>query len=638
MPEQADLVTSLYFGRDDAERDMAEGLLRAGFLPTRAYAAVLSGQKTLVIGRKGSGKSAICMQLLQAGTRAGGTVLVAPDDAAGDELRRFELQGLNLQTAKSLIWRYVFAVQAAQYLVQHSKDDGRKTPASVKALGRFLKANGESRNERFYDRVLSGARKLQEASFSLSAFGVKGSVDLKGQAEGAKANKQLDAIERGVSRAFAELAHAGNHEPFLILVDQVEQVWAGDESSKAMVMGLLLAGQHVAGAVYGGALRCVLFLRSDIYDALEYTETDKFHSDETRIDWTTSELCEVGLARARASLSPDLTSDRLWTEVFPPRVDGEEIRSYLFRRSLPRPRDVIQFLNQCKDRAASRGALRISEQDVRDATRQFSEWKILDLAREYQVNFPFLAQVFVLFENFGYIVTRQSLQRRIKTHEASLRRQFPDYADAFVVDGVLAVLYGIGFLGVKRGNDVVYAGGAHAGIQPSESEFHIHPCFRVALHALEASDINAYQVSVDYAQGVQIGARNVQSNISFGRDIAFAAGRDPELLEALAASCERILRLLGRLDMPAEARAQVREQLGKILDSTARQRDLLAQGNGAPMVADHVIQAADYLNTLATQLRQSGMADSESGARLIRLLQDEASRLIRLVGGARNPS
>ena len=57
------------------------------------------------------------MQLLQAGTRAGGTVLVAPDDAAGDELRRFELQGLNLQTAKSLIWRYVFAVQAAQYLV-----------------------------------------------------------------------------------------------------------------------------------------------------------------------------------------------------------------------------------------------------------------------------------------------------------------------------------------------------------------------------------------------------------------------------------------------------------------------------------------------------------------------------------------
>jgi hypothetical protein len=404
-----------------------------------------------------------------------------------------------------------------------------------------------------------------------------------------------------------------------------------------MVMGLLLAGQHAAGAVYGGALRCVLFLRSDIYDALEYTETDKFHSDEIRIDWTARELCEVGLARARASLSPDLTSDRLWTEVFPPRVEGEEIRSYLFRRSLPRPRDVIQFLNQCKDRAADRGALRISEQDVRDATRQFSEWKLLDLAREYQVNFPFLAQVFVMFENYGYIVTRQSLHRRIKTHGASLRRQFPDYADAFVVDGVLGVLYAIGFLGVKRGNDVVYAGGAHAGIQPSESEFHIHPCFRVALHALEASGINAYQVRVDNSHGVQIGDANLQSNLFFGRDVAYAPARDPSLLDALTGSCERILRLLGRLDMPAEARAQVREQLGKVLDSTARHRNPPTTTSGSLTAADHVVQAADYLNTLATQLRQSGIADSESGASLIRLLQNEASRLIRLVGGARSP-
>ena len=105
-----------------------------------------------------------------------------------------------------------------------------------------------------------------------------------------------------MSRAFGDLACAGNHEPFLILVDQVEQVWAGDESSKAMVMGLLLAGQYVAGSVYGGALRCALFLRSDIYHVLEYTETDKFHSDEIRIDWTASDLSEVGLARAAGLL------------------------------------------------------------------------------------------------------------------------------------------------------------------------------------------------------------------------------------------------------------------------------------------------------------------------------------------------
>jgi hypothetical protein len=55
----------LYFGRDDAEMDIAEGgLLHAGFLRTAAYDAVRNSRKHLIIGRKGSGKSAICRTLI----------------------------------------------------------------------------------------------------------------------------------------------------------------------------------------------------------------------------------------------------------------------------------------------------------------------------------------------------------------------------------------------------------------------------------------------------------------------------------------------------------------------------------------------------------------------------------------------
>src|SRR6266566_1415137 len=108
MPDQADVVERLYFGRDDAEQDMTDGLLREGFLPTKAYDAAISGRKSLIIGRKGSGKSAICMRLTMGDAQVSGTSLITPDDAAGDEIRRFELQGLTPDTAKSLIWRYVF--------------------------------------------------------------------------------------------------------------------------------------------------------------------------------------------------------------------------------------------------------------------------------------------------------------------------------------------------------------------------------------------------------------------------------------------------------------------------------------------------------------------------------------------------
>ena len=111
-----DTLVRLYFGRDDAEHDLTDGLLREGFLSTEAYEEALSGRKTLVIGRKGSGKSAICMRLSMGGVRRGATILVTPDDAAGSEIRRFELQGLTNETAKSIVWRYVFAVQIARYI------------------------------------------------------------------------------------------------------------------------------------------------------------------------------------------------------------------------------------------------------------------------------------------------------------------------------------------------------------------------------------------------------------------------------------------------------------------------------------------------------------------------------------------
>src|ERR1039458_5900850 len=105
----------LYFGKDDAESDFARGgLLRQGFMRTRAYDEALAGSKTLIIGRKGSGKSAICLMLkndLQAEDRCS---LISPDEISTDEIRRFHLPGIPPEQSKLLIWRYVFAVQVAK--------------------------------------------------------------------------------------------------------------------------------------------------------------------------------------------------------------------------------------------------------------------------------------------------------------------------------------------------------------------------------------------------------------------------------------------------------------------------------------------------------------------------------------------
>ena len=631
------LLARLHFGREDAERDVTEGLLlRGGFLPNAAYRAALSGRKMLIIGRKGSGKSAVCMQLMADGGREqpsyAGRVLVTPDEAAGEEIRRFELQGLPGDSAKALIWRYVFAVHAARHLVAHAKDAHGKRPDSVKALGRFLKQNGEDAGGgRLVDRLTQGARGLQ-TSLSLEAFGVKAGLDLaQASSEGAQAARQLEVVERGVGQAFADLECVGSHGPLLVMVDQLEQVWSAEPDSISMVIGLLLAAKHAAG-LYGQAVRFLLFLRADIYDSLSFGEGDKYRGDELRIAWTEQALRELALARARASAGAELSEARLWGEIFPAAVAGEETASYLFRRCLPRPRDAIQFLNLCQETAwLIHGRERITQRDVLQAGRQFSAWKLKDLALEYLVAHPFLKNLFPLFQNNGYVVTRAALGTRLEAAAESLHVLFPAYAEALTLPGVVDVLHSVGFLGVTRGNDVVFVGDDDLPVQPHETEFHVHPCFRAALGATDAVDLRRWE---PYDEEL-VDSRVLQTNNSFAFGAAgnTVVGRDDRLTVELRRSCHSILAQTGRaVRLAQDARDEITQRINRVLDHA----NAGPPGLGSPFDAeDRLLEAAHYFDSVAAQLRASGLDESTAGVGAVAgRMEDEARRLRGVAGGS----
>ncbi|MFI6467479.1 P-loop ATPase, Sll1717 family [Streptomyces sp. NPDC050538] len=631
------LLAQLHFGREDAERDVQDGLLlRGGFLPNAAYRGALSGRKMLIIGRKGSGKSAICMQLKADGVgHYAATELIPPDETAGEEIRRFELQGLPGDSAKALIWRYLFAVYAARHLVAHAKDAHGRRPDSVKALARFLKQNGESADGRFGDRLAQAARGLQ-TSLSLEAFGFKAGLDLAQApvSEGAQATRQLDVVEQGVAQAFRDLgcgtpgAGGAAHGPLLLMVDQLELVWSAEADSNSMVIGLLLAAKH-ASSLYGCAVRVLLFLRADIYDSLHFGEGDKFRGDELRITWTEQALRDLALARARASAGAELTPETLWGDLFPAAVEGEETATYLFRRCLPRPRDAIQFLNLCQETASLiHGRDRITEGDVVQAGRQFSDWKLKDLALEYLVAHPFLKHLFPLFQNTGYVVTRAVLGTRFEAAAESLHRLFPAYAEALTVPGVVDILYAVGFLGVRRGNDVVFAGGDDLPAQFHETEFHVHPCFRAALGATSAIDLRHFEIAAAIGRVVQGGNQGGFNDGAF----VTTRSRDHRLIQELRRSCHSILAQTSRaVSLAQGAQDEITQQINRVLDEV----NALRPGAGSAYdLEDRVLTTAHYFDTLAAQLLASGLDDSTGAGDVVRRVQEEARRLRRQSDGS----
>ncbi|WRZ91409.1 hypothetical protein OHB54_21410 [Streptomyces sp. NBC_01007] len=619
------VLAHLHFGREDAERDVADGLLlRGGFLQNAAYRAAVTGRKMLIIGRKGSGKSAVCMQLMADGVHHDGKAMVTPDEAAGEEIRRFELQGLPGDSAKALIWRYVFAVHAGRHLVTHAKDAHGRRPHSLKALARFLKQNDELSDGRLGDRLAQGARGLQ-TSLSLEAFGIKASVDMaQPSSEGARASRQLEVVEQAVAKAFADLGCDGEHAPLLLMVDQVELVWSAEPDSNSMVIGLLLAAKHAVSR-YGRSVRLLLFLRSDIYDSLSFGEGDKFHGDELRITWTEQALRDLALARARASAGTELTEERLWREIFPATVGGEETATYLFGRCLPRPRDAIQFLNLCRETAwLIHGRERITEADVLQAGRQFSAWKLKDLSLEYLVAHPFLKHLFPLFQNTGFVVTRAALSSRFEAAAESLHRLFPAYADALTLPGVVDILYGVGFLGVRRGNDVVFAGDDDVPVQPHEAEFHVHRCFREALGATKAIDIRRYEPLL-------ADARIASGGFGPAASATTSLNRDDRLIRELIRSCHSIIGQVGRaVTLTQDARDEITQQIERVLDDA-----IGLSADAAPLDVDgHLLATAHYFTTLAAQLLVSGLDDTAGAGGVAHRIEEEARRLRRLAGGS----
>lgn len=628
-------LARLHFGRDDAETDITSGLLREGFLPTAAYQAALAGQKSLIIGRKGSGKSAICRWLaLEQGHGYAATV-VTPDDAAGDEIRRFELQGVNPGTAKSLVWRYVFAVQAARHLVACAPSRPHRRPHSIRALRQFLGANGETQDRGLYERLVTGIHGLK-TSLSLEAFGVKAALDVQGMSEGAHATRQLGIVESGVVEALIDLVAAprfaaNDHLPLVLLVDQLEQVWSNDPESDDAVIGLLLASKHV-GSIYNGRIRCVLFIRSDIYDALEFPDGDKFRGDEMRIDWSADRLEELALARARASLGEPVTGSVLWGDLFPTAVGNELMPRYVFARTLPRPRDVIQLLNCSRDTAERNQHDQISESDMGQAMLEFSRWKLQDLSREYLVNYPFLDRLYLMFQNTGYIVMRAALKKRFESLAPALHDRFREYRDVLTPEYVIDILYRVGFIGVRRGTDVVYADRQQLPVQPHENEFHVHPCFRPALNADEPTGL-------PYAPppgqtNIVVSAVNV-GQIVAGRNVYVRPSLGDRLFNAVERSAERILGAVGSAGLPQAVTADITKKITRVMHDTRTQREHLLGGDQVDAIG-YLYESAVYLDTLASELIQNELAGGRSAQIFVRTVQGEASRLRDEASGRRS--
>lgn len=504
-------INKLHFGSDDAELDEKHGFLDKVFLKTSIYHRVKNDRRELVIGRKGSGKSAICLMLKKAFENESlKVILVSPESLSRNKMEQLKNSSINTDEACVYIWRYVILVMIAREILKKIDDsqDIKYNKKNIKSIVKFLLRNEEI-EKNFLQKLISKIPIL--SNLSVKAYGIEGAMTINSSKEQKEIADELEKFQIAIEKTLRELYESR----IIVLVDKVDEIWDQSKESEMMIIGLIKTVHTLNLRLQ--QTQVILFLRSDIYDILKFHDADKLHSLEERLNWKEKDLKELIATRGKVSTGLEIIDiDQVWNTIFEERVKNEFSFEYILQRTMLRPREVIQFCNQALTEAQDNNHDRIYAQDILNAERQYSAWKLKDLASEFIVQYPYLEELFGLFQGFTELFEYEGFAERFSEHRERLNKKFPNL-QTVSIDIVLQILYVVGFLGAIINGKKLFVYDDPTIVLSQQESIVIHPSFISALNIQTNRVIN---YGKDYFENVggNIVSGNVY-NIHQGSDI-----------------------------------------------------------------------------------------------------------------------
>lgn len=383
-----DLLQRLDLGDVAAENEI--GGLREYFVSTGQATQARQGHARLVVGRKGSGKTAVFYDVRNWIGRGHDRLVLdlKPEGHQFTKLRELVLSrlapGLQEHTMVAF-WNYILLGELARKALEQDERIARNDPVRREAYERLSKVylrhdpGGDfDFSQRLLMQVDTITRRLQ---------------DVSGADMGANLTQLVYSGDfRELSHAVSEYLHT--KKSVWLLVDNLYKGWPVKGASEVdilIVRSLLDATRKLQRQLEGEDVMfdCLVFLRSDIYEHLREETPDKGKDTAIRLDWEDRAIFEeIVSRRVKSSTGLDGVFRDVWPRLCVPLVDGEDSFSYVLDRTLMRPRDLLQFLRSIVHIAINRGHKRVEEDDVRHGERSYSEDLLLTTSFEIADTYP----------------------------------------------------------------------------------------------------------------------------------------------------------------------------------------------------------------------------------------------------------
>ena len=357
------------------------------FVATEAVSVVEDGRAWLVVGRKGSGKTALVRYFTEGYSSASTSLAL--------NLRKYpwalhsELRDAGASDAEAYVssWRYVIATQYARVVLRQSQRPHFSRYISLKE---------------FFDSNYGGIDPAPEDILRPSKLEMKGELrptifgNSLGSLHISRSNKslgqQLEGLSSAIMSVAADIAKNESLGEVFIHFDELDQgLISLDESRSQMLTGLILATREVIreGRSQSYPIRIVVYLRSDIWRALRFSDKNKISQTNTyELVWDEKSMARLVDARIAAQLGEGVTMGDI--------EDGQLMRGtqtklkHIMSRGFFRPRDTIAFLNFALDRARQRtdSPLQFSNRDISGSRTQYSSYLKKELDDEIGPHWP----------------------------------------------------------------------------------------------------------------------------------------------------------------------------------------------------------------------------------------------------------
>ena len=476
------------FGSVDADNDE---LLLDAFEDHEAFLDVLAFKRFLIVGKKGSGKTAIFKKLLTINDSDyfcfGHTFSDYPWHYH-DRQARLGIPDFDKYTHS---WKYLILLTAAKIILNQDQslphsDDSFESLARVE---RFVIDTYGSRDPDV-TQIFTPTRKLNlrphfEVDFKLLKAGVSPEqVPME----------ELPTIVQEVNANLLSyvLDCLNPNHRYFVAFDQLDLGFDPKTPGYASrLIGLLLACRdiNVAARNAGKKLFVVVFLRDDIYDTLQFEDKNKLTENFlSLIEWDTptasKTLRELMEKRFTSVLRSDPAEVVHWDDVFDEtkEMPGHQDKyRHILDRTYLRPRDMIKFVNvvlkQYKGRVkqtpdGDHG--KFENPDLHNARPEYSDYLLAELDDEIHKHIPKYKDYLELLRALGvWQFTRDEL---VALHEKRAGEDLPP------VDSILGELYHYSLIGFYRPGGRGYGGSEYVfrykeprtRFDPTAARFRVH--------------------------------------------------------------------------------------------------------------------------------------------------------------------